>query len=294
MTTEFYIVDVLRKEEQEMKRCIYVNIMLLSAILLCGCAEKKQEEKASEAPEWIMEEINRYNNEDMRQVDIKEDKSVSEGKLIKSETVVMDKKNSLASIIGTQEGPGDRQDEYSMYFGMEGSQAFELYKYKEQDQFYKENISEDLVNLYIDGRKLDVSDKAKIKDEGEDTLEGEKAVKIKITDPGFEKATDRADYKEMIEDAKAADADAYQEELDKYAKLKEKEWTLWFDKETHLLKKVSFDNSIEESFILYLLSAQDPDSDFAKQKPKEGTTVWNIKMGDECETIKLPEEYKEF
>ena len=87
----------------------------------------------------------------------------------------------------------------------------------------------------------------------------------------------------MIDDAKAADADTYQEELDKYMELKEKEWTLWFDAESHLLKKV-----------FYLLSAQDPESDCAKQRPKKGTTIWNIKMGDECDTINLPEEYKEF
>ena len=54
-----------------MKRCIYINILLWSAILLCGCAGKAQEKKTSDAPEWIMEEINRYNNEDMRQIDIK-------------------------------------------------------------------------------------------------------------------------------------------------------------------------------------------------------------------------------
>ena len=70
-----------------MKRCIYINILLWSAILLCGCAGKDQEKKTSDAPEWIMEEINRYNNEDMRQIDIKEDTTVSEGKLVKDETV---------------------------------------------------------------------------------------------------------------------------------------------------------------------------------------------------------------
>ena len=277
-----------------MKRCIYINILLWSAILLCGCAGKDQEKKTSDAPEWIMEEINRYNNEDMRQIDIKEDTTVSEGKLVKDETVIMDKKNHLASNIGTKEGPGDNRDEYSMFFGMEGAKAFEIYKYKEQDQFYKETVSEDLANLYIDGRKLEISDKAKIKEEGEDTLDGQKAIKVKVTDPGFERLTDRADYKEMIDDAKAADADTYQEELDKYMELKEKEWTLWFDAESHLLKKVSFDSSVEDNFTLYLLSAQDPESDFAKQRPKKGTTIWNIKMGDECDTINLPEEYKEF
>lgn len=66
-----------------MKRCIYINILLWSAILLCGCAGKAQEKKTSDAPEWIMEEINRYNNEDMRQIDIKEDTTVSEGKLLR-------------------------------------------------------------------------------------------------------------------------------------------------------------------------------------------------------------------
>ena len=86
-----------------MKRCIYINILLWSAILLCGCAGKAQEKKTSDAPEWIMEEINRYNNEDMRQIDIKEDTTVSEGKLVKDETVIMDKKNHLASNIGTKE-----------------------------------------------------------------------------------------------------------------------------------------------------------------------------------------------
>ncbi|MFR3390468.1 MAG: hypothetical protein ACLTT1_07275 [[Clostridium] scindens] len=39
-----------------MKRCIYINILLWSAILLCGCAGKDQEKKTSDA-EWIMEEI---------------------------------------------------------------------------------------------------------------------------------------------------------------------------------------------------------------------------------------------
>ncbi len=59
-------------------------------------------------------------------------------------------------------------------------------------------------------------------------------------------------------------------------------------------EKVSFDSSVEDNFTLYLLSAQDPESDFAKQRPKKGTTIWNIKMGDECDAINLPEEYKEF
>ncbi|MFR3390467.1 MAG: hypothetical protein ACLTT1_07270 [[Clostridium] scindens] len=56
---------------------------------------------------------------------------------------------------------------------------------------------------------------------------------------------------------KRRDRVIHQEELlDKYMELKEKEWTLWFDAESHLLKKVSFDSSVEDNFTLYLLSAQ--------------------------------------
>ena len=69
----------------------YSSLVHNSFMRLCprkGSGEKK----TSDAPEWIMEEINRYNNEDMRQIDIKEDTTVSEGKLVKDETVIMDKR----------------------------------------------------------------------------------------------------------------------------------------------------------------------------------------------------------
>ena len=98
----------------------------------------------------------------------------------------------------------------------------------------------------------------------------------------------------IIMDGKALAVKMQDQLQEKVARLKEKEWTLWFDAESHLLKKVFFDSSVEDNFTLYLLSAQDPESDFAKQRPKKGTTIWNIKMGDECDTINLPEEYKEF
>ena len=270
-----------------MKKWKCFSVVLLILILACGCSDKAQKE---EKEDWVLKEVDKYNNESIRQIDIEEDKETSSGEMVKDQTVILDQTNKLVYIHMLIKGPGDEQEEYTNFLGIDDSQAFNIYKYGSQGEYSKTtDITEDSVNDYLNGRKLVFSEEAEIKIIGEDKINNKKTIKVEVKDPDFQRLQDKEEYKEMIKEAKASDKEEYQKEYDKYMELKEKSWTLWFTKDSHKLERVSYDNSVEEAFELYLLQTQDFDSTIMDQKPIKGTTTWNIKMGDESDKILLPE-----
>lgn len=279
------------------KQKIWSAILIIVIVAAMAAGSWQKENGMSKDEAWIRKSIEEWNNSEMVQVkNVKKSTMENGNEKTLAWKVTVDKTTKMICNKTISEDPAVGIMEVTTYFGMEDGKMYQLNK-GSYDETYTKQIMEDegLLESYLKWEAVPLTENSVIEVLGEDTIDGRRYTKVKITTPDFKRLQDRKEMKEMYREAKKSET--YQKELAeaevKYENHKE-ETIAWFD-ENRKLRKAKTDTSVNDRFTDAVTRAYLGAMGAAVENEEvlqNSICEQQFLSGEECDKIEIPTEYE--